>query len=76
MDVSVPLRQPIDIAPPLGISGALAVSSLGVAYQVLNEVDSVVAGKPRRQGGFAAGRLDCQGDDHSSRRGGVARTGL
>ncbi|MCE5267271.1 MAG: site-2 protease family protein [Planctomycetaceae bacterium] len=44
--VSVRLRQPIEIATPGGVSGSVAVSSLGVAYRVLDQVERVVAGGP------------------------------
>ena len=58
MDVSVRLRQPDRmLAPPTFATAPLAVSSLGVAYHVLNEVERVMQGSPAAKAGMKPGDM-------------------
>jgi regulator of sigma E protease len=55
IQISARLRQPIDLPPPLRIGAAVTVSSLGVAYRILNKVERVVDGGPAARSGLRAG---------------------
>ena len=52
---AVQLRTPIEISPVELEISPLAVSALGVAYRVLNEVQAVEAGSPAANAGLQAG---------------------
>ena len=53
--VVAPLRAPIEDSPAGDLESPLAVSALGAAYRVLNEVESVQPGSPADKAGLRRG---------------------
>ena len=53
--VQAKVRQPLGYCDPEIIDSPLAVSALGVAYHVLNEVESVIEGSPAAKAGMQPG---------------------
>ena len=52
----------------------VAVAALGIAYQVLNEVDRVIEGSPAAKAGMKPGDVIVQGQADSARQGEAARS--
>ena len=50
--VSLQAREPVEFSSPMLVNSPVAISSLGVAYQVLNRVDSVIAESPAAKAGL------------------------
>ncbi|MEN6450893.1 MAG: site-2 protease family protein [Thermoguttaceae bacterium] len=55
IEIAVRLQKPIDLSPPLGVTGSLGVSSLGVAYTVLDKVEGVATGSLAAKAGLKPG---------------------
>jgi len=55
IETTARLREPYASYPPADVNNPVAVPSLGIAYQVLNRVDSVIEGSPAAQAGLRPG---------------------
>jgi regulator of sigma E protease len=55
IETTARLREPYAYYPPTDVNNPVAVPALGIAYQVLNRVDSVIEGSPAAEAGLRPG---------------------